>query len=295
MGMTFRVTALTTLMITGLTTVTAAVAPAPAVSALTAPAAGTKLWTARFQGPGGFGQPAATAASPNGAAVFVTGFIQPPSGRPRYATVGYNALTGAKLWSSVFHQGPKGNTSEADDVAVSPDGSKVFVTGFTLDGLTTVAYDAATGGKLWVKNVAGATGTGVAVSPDGATLFVSGSGLQGTGPDWVMFAYSTASGALLWKRHYSGAQGLGAQASPDGSEVFLRAITGSSAVTIAYNARTGKKLWAQVFSGLGWANSESFAVSPDGSTVFVLGTSTPSLSSVPLSYATVAYDAKTGA
>jgi DNA-binding beta-propeller fold protein YncE len=297
MGMTFRVAALTTLMITGLTTVTAAVAPAPAVSALTAPAAapGTKLWTARFQGLKRFSQPAATAASPNGAAVFVTGFTTAANSRDRYATVGYNALTGARLWSSVFHQGPKGDSSEADDVAVSPDGSKVFVTGFTPDGLATVAYDAATGAKLWVKDVAGAAGTGVAVSPDGATLYVSGFGRQGTGTNWVTFAYTTASGALRWKAHFDGAAGQGAQVavSPDGSELFLRGITTNAAVTVAYNAMTGKKLWAQLFSGLGQASSESFAVSPDSSTVFVLGTSSPS-ASVPRSYATVAYHAKTG-
>jgi hypothetical protein len=49
--LTFRLISLTMLMITGLATGGAAVAAAPAVSALTAPAAapGTKLWAAQFQ------------------------------------------------------------------------------------------------------------------------------------------------------------------------------------------------------------------------------------------------------
>jgi hypothetical protein len=51
-------------------------------------------------------------------------------------------------------------------------------------------------------------------------------------------------------------------------------------------SHAGVNGWAQLFSGLGWANSASFAVSPDSSTVFVLGASSPSMS-VPPSFATV--------
>jgi outer membrane protein assembly factor BamB len=242
------------------------------------------------------------AASPNGADVFITGITQPPKSRPRYATVGYNALTGARLWSSIFHQGPKRNGSYGDHVVVSPDSSTVYVTGGTADGISTVAYDAATGAKRWVADSsAGAGGTGLAVSPDGKTLFVAAYGFTGTGAfDYVTLAYSAASGTLLWTAPYSGSfVGSGnttpqVAVSPDGSAVFLRGQASNSYLTIAYNPTTGERLWAHLFSGLGEAYSESMVVSPDSSRVFIVGNS-KSTTSPLFSYATVAYDAKTGA
>jgi DNA-binding beta-propeller fold protein YncE len=298
-----RHTAFTILMITGLTAAAASLAPVPAVSASAAPASaapGTKLWSARFHGLGGFGGPAAIAASPNGSDVFVTGSTSAISGTSRYATVGYNALTGAKLWSAIFREGPKRATSDGGGVAVSPDGSTVYVTGTTPTGIGTVAYNAATGTRLWVKNFAGAASGSLAVSPDGATLFVTGSGFQGTGNFYVTLAYDIASGALLWTAKYnSGSLGIGGNfpqvaVSPDGSTVFILGESGLTFTTFAYNAATGAQRWAQFFSGLGQSNPAALAVSPDGSTVFVTGVSRAP-GSMPLSYATVAYKAATGA
>jgi DNA-binding beta-propeller fold protein YncE len=87
------------------------------------------------------------AVSPGGRAVFVTGtsFAGTSGGTSHedYATVSYNAVTGARLWAS-FYSGPAGQ-SYASGLAVSPDGTKVFVTGGTVgDTLpfeyATVAY-----------------------------------------------------------------------------------------------------------------------------------------------------------
>ena len=77
-------------------------------------------------------------------------------------------------------------------VAVRPDGSQVFVTGessgnggYTYD-YATIAYDAATGTKLWTQRYPGSPdgAHAIAVSPDGSQLFVTGSG-------FVTIAYST--------------------------------------------------------------------------------------------------------
>ena len=120
------------------------------------------------------------APSPDGAAVFITGFTTVRSNHDRYATVGYNALTGAKLWRSIFHRGPALSNSIGQDVAVNPDSSKVFVTGSTPGGIGTVAYDAATGAKLWVVvTPAGEAGSDLAVSPDGGRCTSPGSVLAG--------------------------------------------------------------------------------------------------------------------
>ena len=54
------------------------------------------------------------------------------------ATLGYNAATGAPLWASRYH-GPAGQ-SDAFALAVSPDGTKAFVTGATVGETSRLDY-----------------------------------------------------------------------------------------------------------------------------------------------------------
>jgi DNA-binding beta-propeller fold protein YncE len=99
-------------------------------------AAGTQLWARNYSGSAG----GSVAVSPDGTTVYVTGSS---SGDHGYATVAYSAPTGSQLWASRYH-GPA-NTGDACCLAVSPDGTAVFVTGDSYDGQTdydyaTVAY-----------------------------------------------------------------------------------------------------------------------------------------------------------
>jgi len=61
--------------------------------------------------------------------------------------------SGSQLWVSRYN-GPGNSLDQASSVQVSPDGSKVFVTGWSW-GITggldydTLAYDAITGAQLW--------------------------------------------------------------------------------------------------------------------------------------------------
>jgi WD40 repeat protein len=255
---------------------------------------GTKLWVKRYNGPADRTDEAtAIVISPNGTELVVTGRSMGNANSSDYATVRYDAASGTELWVKRYN-GPGGGTNFATAMAVSPDGSKVFVTGTSPGSesddhdYATVAYEAATGTELWVKRYNGPGGgidvaTALAVSPDGSQIFVTGSS-RGSNT----LAYNAATGVELWAtRHDSSATAIAT--SPDGKSVF---VTGSSYddgayyyATAAYDAATGAELWMKHYGGGGGAYA--IAVSPDGTKVFVTGSSFPS-------YATLAYDAASG-
>ena len=277
-------------------TATAAATHGRAARSPATAAGGTKLWLAHYDAGGRGASGVAVAASPSGSVVFVTGlaYRKTKTGvTNETATVAYNATTGARLWLAQYSPAGAGPNKPAA-IAVSPDGSTVFVTGSTLSAggassYLTIAYNAATGARDWVDN-SGVTGGGRAVttSPDGSTVFVTGApGVFGS-PDTV--ALSAATGATLWKASID-SDGVGLATSPDGSTVFVAgAVTASSGLVVAaYNAATGAKLWA-VTPGLAPA---ALAVSPSGSTVFVTGSGVTAKN--VHYYSTTAYSAANGA
>ncbi len=284
-------------------------------------ATGAQLWASRYNAlgkPGGYGPagPKSVVVSPGGNKVFVTGTSVAAGSGPDYATVAYNATTGAQLWASRYN-GP-GNGPEImfpggpQNMAVSRDGATVYVTGGSkgtgsVFDAATVAYNAATGKQLWVSRSHGPTGGGgsaVAVSPSGSTVFVTGgSEGAGPGPDYGTVAYNAATGRQLWVSRYNGpgnrddASGSVA-VSPDGATVFVTgtstgtAATGEDYATIAYNAATGARLWLQRYNGPQNRddNAWAMAVSPNGAKVYVAGHRADDRSG-----ATVAYNPSTGA
>src|SRR5437879_1584347 len=96
---------------------------------VTAVLPGARLWARRYNGPGnGMDSASKVAVSPDGNSVFVTGESTGISSHGDYATVAYDAHTGAHLWTKRYN-GTGNGDDDARAVVVSPDGSKVFVTG----------------------------------------------------------------------------------------------------------------------------------------------------------------------
>jgi hypothetical protein len=257
--------------------------------------AGRTEWKAHHDGPVHGDDTAFTEAmSPDGSAVFLTGPSDGSNGTD-YATVAYDTANGAQLWAARY-DGPGHSDDEADMVAVSPDGSTVFVTGWstgadTGQDLATVAYDSSSGHRRWVKRYDGAAhlddfALSLAASPDGSLVIADGGTATSPGVnDYVTVAYDTVDGSQRWVKLYDGSAhgddwsnsvGIG----PDGT-VYA---TGQSVstnhsydiATVAYRASDGMRMWAARYDGPAhgydytclWTCVEA---SPDGSVVYIFG------------------------
>lgn len=261
---------------------------------------GAQIWQSKDTANGLFD---GIAVSPDGSAVYVTGFGKPAGGKGYQArTIAYNAATGATLWTQTV-----GKNGFGKSIKVSPDGSTVYVTGNDACGhpvnscYLTAAYDAATGAALWTQELPNnGQAASIAVAPDGSDVYVTGSAIpKGLADDqYSTVAYNATTGAAVWTASYAaaGTAYAGSVAvSPSGSAVYvtgqIQTKESDSYRTIAYSASSGARMWTQPFSVSKHGSPSSLAVSPDSATVFVTGTVGKGYGS----YGTVAYNATTGA
>jgi sugar lactone lactonase YvrE len=254
--------------------------------------------------------------TPDGSTVFVTGSTdQGPTGH--FATLAYSASTGVEKWVANYVGSPNPRQyGRGNAIAVSPDGSTVFVSGSSscsgcadpsFNGYSTVAYDASNGIRLWAARYAADGGPySIAVTPNGSTLFVNGQTEGGEASATV--AYDASTGERLWVIPGDDAPvywGGGLSVSPDSSTVFVAGTAQMSAGcysesggyhTAAFDVSDGSVQWSssyQVGSDHVCGTATSLGMSPDGSTVFVTGYGGGG--SVTYGSGTVAYDASTGA
>jgi hypothetical protein len=291
----------------------AAAGPAPAVSAAVgrpagtaarAPAApGARLWISRLPGSGG----RSVAVSPDGRTLYVAGTSDDGTFTDDdFVTIAYDTATGHQLWSARYN-GPGNGEDIGQAIATSPGGRTVYVAGTSDGGATgddyaVVAYDAATGQRLWTARYNGPAGgtqlaAGLTVAPSGTTVYVTG--LNDIPAGAATVAFSAADGHQRWAALYRGPAGRGATASaitagPSGRNVFVTGQSNSDYATVAYRASTGALVWARRYSALrnGGDEASAIAAGPHGGQVYVTGSSFGGRTDAD--YATVAYRGATG-
>lgn len=270
-----------------------------------------EAWVGTYDNPNGYGEYGSDgardmAADPEGGVAFVTGFSHDDdTGAWDIATVAFDAGTGSQRWAARYDGG--GLFDDPAAITTSRDGSRVFVTGLVnadfnqnAGDFVTLAYDAATGTRLWASTFGDETSVDrprdVAVDPSGAHVYVTGTtDPEGddTHSDLVLLAYDAGDGSEEWSVTFDGPgggndTGQAISVSEDGSRVFV-AGTGlglgdprdydSDILVLSYEAadpeRLGELLWATSYDG-GILRSDGAAdigLSPDGSRMYVAGIS----------------------
>ena len=271
--------------------------------------------------------PAAVELSRDGSRVYTavsTSTVIENESRPQWAVLAHDATEGMLLWSARW--GEFGEYSFPTSLAVSPDGSLVYVSGSTRPSFTagdsrlvTLAFDAATGDEVWQASYDGSPGTDnardIAVTNDGSSLLVAAISGGGGDLDYVALNYDARTGEERWATRWTGLGSNGSD-SPFALAVDRRSttmyLTGHSAGAGEFNVDfgtvavsltgpdEGRIKWETRYDspGHGPDRANGIALSPDGRSVFVTGMTYQDEGGPPFpvnyAFATVAYDAATG-
>jgi len=259
-------------------------------------AGGQLLWPHTLDKPPGETQEflLAMGAGADGGRIFLSGLLSVSLGGPTFhylVTAGLDADTGQTVWSDVYPAQVQG-TSNGKAFAVNPDGSRVFVAtaGFgEVVPMLVVAYDAATGQRVWEVSHAAPGGSAtipvrMGVSPDGTRVVVTGTTYLDGWPSPRLWAFDAATGALQWTGYSAGDEPQVRVTGPhdlvissDGRRVFVLSDSQTSWADLAplveaYDAASGETLWFDFYkdpTNPQFSYSNAVAISPDGNLLFV--------------------------
>src|SRR5260221_566785 len=214
-----------------------------------AAATGKQVWASRYNGRANLVDVPVAITVSRADVVYVTGTSPGKTSGLDYATVAYAGASGKQLWAGRYN-GPRNEADGASALAVSPDGTKVFVTGTTPgkypsgDDYVTIAYSAVTGAQKWARENTAQFEflDSAALSPDGATMYLIGSTVTSVGDEAeaLTVAVSVATGKEIWSNVIV----------PTGSTT----TTGISAVVISGEVCTLAQDWVPV------SNPEGFTI-----------------------------------
>lgn len=286
-------------------------------------ATGAELWEQTWDGlPDGTDVGKAIAVAPNGRTVVIGGVTTTSARSLDYVTVAYDVRRGREMWSRTAAGIRPDGTDSLNAMAMSPEGDLVYVTGasagaaqFDADYVT-IAYQIRNGKVAWTARFDGIgeqrsdRANAIAVAPDGSRVYVTGDS-WGTRTeassqyDYATVAYDASTGQQQWVGRW-GEPGfnaaIGVVAAADRVVVTGQA-RGHTADdvrdygTVAYDPVTGDQIWeARYAPPRSDEIALDLAMSPDGATAFVTGSSSPAVSYTNLDEAaTVAYRVDDGA
>jgi len=249
-------------------------------------AAGSVLWTGRYNGPGNLDDDAYLVKVDNSGNVYVSGASTGSGTGLDYCVVKYNSA-GVQQWAARYN-GPGSGTDEVYSLQVDNSGN-VYITGYSNGGATgddvcTIKYNSA-GAEQWVKRYNGTAnnddyGNSISIDNSGNSYVTCAVTNAGTDLDYMTMKLD-ASGNTVWSTFYNGSGNAAdfpsSNAIDAAGNVYVAGyITGSGTesdyCTIKYN-NSGVQQWAAIYDGPeGWDEAWNVILDNAGN-VYVTGNS----------------------
>ncbi|TAJ24909.1 MAG: hypothetical protein EPO68_00710 [Planctomycetota bacterium] len=203
-------------------------------------------------------------------------------------TCALHVPTGALLWQAPY-DGPWKHDDRPSSIALSTDGSLVYVAGYATELVGTqwrqhallLAYTASSGSLAWsqVSSAPDTSYADVGATPNGARVIATGASGLSNDKRMLCEAFDAGTGAAAWSVAFAApafALGRALAFAPDGQRVYVSGVHDNFGIhtrTWALSVADGAALWDQLFlagSTYG-AGGPALALSPSGQFLYVVG------------------------